>query len=274
MIAGKTNDEIMLMPKLARSYWYKKILPREKEEAMRVMSNIKRAKMSAAWTPKRRARQREFMMGKDNPARRPEVKIKIGIVHKDKILSEETKAQLSISATEQWEDPKHRIKIDESWTLERRSKHSEFMSGKNNPMYGMIGKNAANYIDGRSFLPYCHLFNKNKKEEVRNRWGRVCILTDLMRSTLGSESGLDDFEGYEIFNGRRNSVHHVRGDKMEGCNGKEMALVPLQGKFNVKKFDGLKLEDHPFYITLFLLKDVERKHREEMIEEWNKKDKF
>ena len=156
---------------------------------------------------------------------------------------------------------------------ETKSKMSISKIGKNNPMYGKIrpqisermkGKNHPNYKGGISFLPYCYLFNGKKKEEVRNRWGRVCILTDLMRSTLGLESGFDNFEGHEIFSKEKLSVHHVRGDKMAGCNGNELALIPLQRSFNSKKFDGLKLEEHPFYITLFLLKDIERKNREEM----------
>lgn len=62
-----------------------------------------------------------------------------------------------------------------------------------------------------SFEPYCYLFNFEKKEEIRNRDNRVCQL-------CGKS---------EIENGRRLSVHHIDGDKLQGCNGKEWSLLSL-----------------------------------------------
>ena len=156
----------------------------------------------------------------------------------------ERKAKLSISTTERWND------------LEYRTNHI----GKNHPMFGKTGENSANWKGGRSFEPYCPKFNEPLRERYRNHYGRVCVLSDILRSVMGPESGLDNFDGHEIFSGRRLSVHHIYGNKMAGCDGTELALVPLQGRYNSMKFDGLKLDNHPFYITLFMLKDQEKGH--------------
>jgi len=76
---------------------------------------------------------------------------------------------------------------------------------------GYRKKNKAAWIDGRSFIPYCLKFNEKKKEEIRNRDNRVCQL-------CGKS---------EIENGRRLSVHHIDGDKMQGCNGNNWYLTTL-----------------------------------------------
>ena len=218
MIAGKTRSEILSMKRHNRCYWYNKILPEEKEKAMKIVDIAGRAKNSAA------------KMGGNHPLfgkhHTDKSKAKASATLKDRPKSEKTKAKMSAAKTRE---------------------------------------NHPNWQGGKSFLPYCYLFNEKKKEEVRNRYGRVCILTDTLRSVMGPESGLDDFAGHEIFSGRRLSVHHIRGNKMAGCDGTELALIPLQCAFNNKKSDGLRLEDHSFYITLFLLKDIERRYREEML---------
>ena len=211
LIAGKTESEILSWKRTKRCRWYKTIMSKEKEKAMKIVEMARRGKISKSKT--------------DIP------------------LSEEHKAKLS------------KANMGNLHSKESYVRQGISVKGEKNP----------NFNNWSSRIPYCHLWNEPLKEEVRNRWGRVCVLTDLMRSTLGSELGLDDFEGHEIFSSRRFAVHHIRGDKMEGCNGKEMALVPLQCKFNVKKFDGFRLEENSFYITLFLFKDIERKHREEML---------
>ena len=274
LIVGKEHDEIISMTNQNRYLWYKTISQKDKEKAMKMMKEIKCAKISKSHkgmiaSEKTKIKMSKSKMGKKNH-------------NFGKSPSEETRAKISMANTgenhpmyNKIPSKEHRINISNAWAPEKRAELSKIMMGENNPAKrpevrakisaGQIGDKNPNWQNGKSFEPYCYLFNGSKKEEVRNRWGRNCVLTDLMRSTLGSESGLDDFEGHEIFSKQRNSVHHVRGDKMEGCNGKEMALVPLQGKFNSKKFDGLKLEHHPFYITLFLFKDIERKYREEML---------
>jgi len=279
LIAGKTANEILSWKRTKRCRWYKTILLEEKEEAMQIVEVVRRnknriyminrivseetkIKISASkrgknhpFFGKSRPQHSEFMRGKNNPS--------FGIIR-----SEETKAKNREAAIERWKN------------LEYRNS----MTGENHPMYGkmrgednpakrpevrakismrMAGEKNPSFNNWASRLPYCYKWNEPLREEVRNRWERRCVLSDTLRSAMGPKSVLDDFEGHEIFSGRRLSVHHIRGDKMEGCNGTEMALIPLQGKFNNKKIDGLKLENHLFYITLFLLKDIERKHREE-----------
>ena len=70
-----------------------------------------------------------------------------------------------------------------------------------------------------SFEPYCRLFNEKKKEEIRNRDNRVCRLCNKN----------------EILNCRRLSVHHIDGDKMQGCNDKKWYLASLCLSCNTKK---------------------------------------
>lgn len=70
-----------------------------------------------------------------------------------------------------------------------------------------------------SFEPYCNLFNKSLKEKIRNRDNRVCQF-------CGKS---------EIENGRRLSVHHIDGDKMQGCNGQSWYLVSLCIACNSRK---------------------------------------
>ena len=164
---------------------------------------------------------------------------KMSAAQMGKTLSEETRVKISMALTGKVLSEEHKARI------------SLAISGENHPSFN----------NWASREPYCHLWNEPLRERYRNHYGRVCVLTDTLRSVMGPESGLDDFEGHEIFSKVRLSVHHIRGNKMAGCDGIELALIPLQGKFNNKKFDGLKLEDHPFYITLFLFKDIERKHR-------------
>jgi len=222
MIAGKTTEEILSMGKDRRCRWYKKIMPDEKGEAMKIVHIAGRAKLKAWWTPERVAERN--------------------------------------------------AKISEAWTLERKEEQSVRQTGsiraeKTKAKMSAIatGKNNPNFNNWSSRMPYCHLWDGPLREKIRNRYGRICVLTDTLRSVMGSDSGLDDFAGYEIFSKERLCVHHIYGNKMAGCDGTELALIPLQRKFNNKKFDGFRLEDHPFYITLFLLKDIERRHREEMI---------
>jgi len=389
-IAGKTHFEILSMPSSTRCRWYKMISPEEKEEAMRVVSVVRRAKSSAArteywkdpkniarisgeynptkrpevkakqracWTPEKKAEKSKAMSGrvlsKETKAKisgenhylygkqlSEETKTKLRKAHTGKILTKEHRAKIGVASAERQKDPEYRarmsaslsgennhffdkthseetkakmsvamtgrtlseehkakigaagigrvvseetrIKVKAAWTPEKRAKQSAANKGENNPMYGKtrspteetraknsaanMGEKNSNWRGGISFEPYCHLWSEPLRERYRNHYGRVCVLTDTLRSVMGPGSGLDDFEGHEIFNGRRLSVHHIRGDKMSGCDGTELVLVPLQGKFNTTKFDGLKLEDHPFYITLFLLKDQERRYREEILE--------
>lgn len=73
-----------------------------------------------------------------------------------------------------------------------------------------------NWKGGISFEPYCPAFNNQLKELIRNRDNRTCVLCG---------TG-------EIQNGRRLSIHHIDGNKMQGCDGKKWYLCALCGSCN------------------------------------------
>lgn len=73
------------------------------------------------------------------------------------------------------------------------------------------GEKSPSWKGGTSFLPYCFKFNFSLKERVRNRHGRSCVLCGIS----------------EMFYGRRLDVHHIDGNKMQGCDGAHWSLVPL-----------------------------------------------
>lgn len=92
---------------------------------------------------------------------------------------------------------------------EARKKISEAHKGKKNPMYGKTRDLCPTWKGGKSFEPYCPKFNQSKKEEVRNRFNRTCFICG------------------ENENGRKLHVHHVDYNKLQGCKGKQWALLPL-----------------------------------------------
>jgi len=75
----------------------------------------------------------------------------------------------------------------------------------------LSGINAPNWKGGISYEPYCPKFNEDYKEKIRNRDNRTCAL-------CGKS---------EIENGRKLSVHHVDGEKMQGCDGIKWHLISL-----------------------------------------------
>lgn len=168
--------------------------------------------------------------------------------HRGKVASEETRQKMSEATKRLWMDPEYRDTI------------SKRLSGSNNPMYGkrpnqetrhkmseaakhrpqiseetqskmsksrkgkklsedtkrkisraMTGPNGPNWQGGKSFEPYCPKFNFRIKEEIRNQYNRACVV-------CGKS---------EILNGRRLLVHHIDGDKMQGCNGSRWHLAPV-----------------------------------------------
>ena len=172
-VAGKTLSEIVLMEKGKRGYWYKKLLQEgkqeEKEEAMKIVSIVKRTKQS------------EFMTGKGNP-------------FFNKTHTKEVCAKLKSDAIERWKDPKYRDKMSgetapaygktwalsdatkakqrEVWTPERRDEKSVAMTGiirsdatkakqreawtpkrRVEKSVSWMGKDNPNYIDGRASDP-------------------------------------------------------------------------------------------------------------------------
>lgn len=94
------------------------------------------------------------------------------------------------------------------------------------------GENNPNWKNGVSFEPYCHKFNNEFKEYIRDKFGRTCFLCDKT----------------EEENGKRLSIHHVNGNKNCGCDEDETCqFVPLcnncHAKVHSKKVDwGAKIK--------------------------------
>ena len=186
LIVGKTHSEILAMSQNKRTRWYKTISPEEKEEAMRMMEKVRRAKISAArtgrkspmygktqtkeakaktrawWTPERRSKQRVHMTGN--------------------ILSEVSKAKISVIKTEHWKDPDYRDNLS--------------------------GENGSNWQGGKSFEPYGVEFNAELKRQIRNRDGHACQECQQTEEQLGHT--LD--------------VHHIDYDKRNNTSENLISL--------------------------------------------------
>lgn len=76
---------------------------------------------------------------------------------------------------------------------------------------GRVGPLAPGWRGGKSFEPYCYLFNESFKEYIRDKFNRKCYIC-----------GQDETE-----NVKRLSVHHIDYNKNSICNGKSWAFVPL-----------------------------------------------
>ena len=95
--------------------------------------------------------------------------------------------------------------------------HSERMSGKGNPLYGVRLYKEYNYNwrGGKSFEPYPVGWNKNFREQIRHRDGYKCQLCGMS----------------EIENGRRLAVHHIDYEKF---NIKQKNLISLCHRCHLK----------------------------------------
>lgn len=160
----------------------------------------------------------------------PEYKAKISAAGKGRVVSEETKAKMSknnamkrpevrtkfIGENNPAKRPEVRAKISEALT---GRKHTEEHRAKNSAAAKLrVGDKNSNWQGGKSFEPYCPLFNNTIKEKIRNRDGRVCQL-------CGKS---------EILNGEGLSIHHIDGDKMQGCDNTGWFLCALCRSCNSK----------------------------------------
>lgn len=79
------------------------------------------------------------------------------------------------------------------------------------------GENHPNWLGGKSFGIYCPKFNNKKKEEIRNKYNRCCIICDKPETTNITKNGKQI----------KLSVHHIDYNKLQGCENHEWRLVPL-----------------------------------------------
>lgn len=120
--------------------------------------------------------------------------------------SEETKRKMSES---------HKGRKKEPFTEEYKRNISRAKSGAKISSFGL---NHWNWKGGSSFEPYCPKFDFRKREEIRNKYDRICVV-----------SGISALQ-----NGERLSVDHLDENKMQGCNGVKWKLVPLTKSIHSK----------------------------------------
>ena len=80
-----------------------------------------------------------------------------------------------------------------------------------NRMKCRLGPDGTNWKGGKSFEPYCHKFNNQFKEYIRNKFSRRCFICNKEENT----------------NCKKLFVHHIDYNKVSICNGKSWAFVPL-----------------------------------------------
>lgn len=246
-IAGKTHSEILVMTRMQRHRWYRTISPKDRAEAMRTVETVRRAKSSVAMTGRVFSKEHKAKLSVSATGRilSEATKAKLRVASTGRIYteetcakisaskigkprSEETKAKISMALTGENHpmygktlSEEHKAKQSAAWTPEMRTRQSVIHTGENNVMKQsevrakhkeaiMKGEGHPNWRGGISFEPYCRYFNGQLKESIRNRDNRTCVL-------CGKS---------EIQNGRRLSVHHIDGDKRQGC-GKRWYLCAL-----------------------------------------------
>ncbi|MBE9592014.1 MAG: hypothetical protein IMF19_00895 [Proteobacteria bacterium] len=148
-----------------------------------------------------------------------ETKAKIGAGNKGKIVSEKTKALMSVA---------HKCNtctLGHTLTVEHKAKISLANSGKKNHNFGkhrteetrakmsaaQKGEKGNNWQGGVSFAPYCEKFNEAYKQLIRNKFDNKCFWCGTTRKE----------------NGRALDVHHVNYNKNCGCDKTKCICVPL-----------------------------------------------
>jgi len=172
--------------------------------------------------PKYRAKMLKIMgnIGLFSP-KSPEQRAKIGLAHK-----------------RLWQDPEHQKKMQEPlrrrWESSKYRRHHSKRASKDrkrnwqDPKYRMkhLGEIHPNWRGGVSFEPYCEKFNFQLKERVREKYGRRCVVCGKSAEE----------------NGRRLAVHHLDGNKMQGCEGQQWKLVPLCASCHSQLHNGKKFQ--------------------------------
>ena len=141
--------------------------------------------------------------------------------------TDETRKKMSVSMKnlpprpQEWCDNISKGRMGLKPTDETRAKMSETRTGsKQSPRTEeacqriSAGKQGIPFEEWEGFVSdgkYCHAFNDEMKERVRNKYNRLCFICDKDEET----------------NGRRLDTHHTNQSKSQGCDGEVWKLVPL-----------------------------------------------
>jgi hypothetical protein len=155
-----------------------------------------------------------------------------------------------------WTGKLREYRIGKRASDETRKKMSEKKKGENNNFFGKrhtdetkkaiskvriemglgVGESNGQFIDGRSFYPYCPKFNAKRKRAVRQFFHNICIC-------CGSHKDENLVANRPI----NLDVHHIDHDKEQGCNGKPFNLVPFCRADHFK--EGISQEEFKQYIN-------------------------
>ena len=133
--------------------------------------------------------------------------------------SEESKEKMRTSHIGQKSWNKDKIDIYSEETIEKmRTSHiGQIGYWLNKKRPEMMGDKNPSWNGGTSFGLYCSKFNKRKKEEIREQYNRKCYIC-----------GKDEKDNITKTNKQlKLCIHHIDGDKEQGCNGKQWKLIPL-----------------------------------------------
>lgn len=232
MIAGKPHDEIISMERNKRWRWYKKILPEEKERAMKIVESVRQFKHSK-FMMDLRIGEKHPMYGRtgenhpsfgSTPTEETRAKMsaaKMGEKHpmygKTFIHTEETKTKIG-------EASKGRVHTEEF-----KNKQSIRMTGENNP----------NFNNWASREPYCQNWTEEVREYIRNLCNRTC--------TICGKSILQYFRIGKMM--MRLHVDHIDENKMQGCDDWGWRLTPLCPSCHSK----MQKQKIPWHLLLQLL---------------------
>lgn len=133
--------------------------------------------------------------------------------------TEETKQKLSKIRKEKYSGENHNM-FGKKHSEETKMRMSEVKKGKKASDETRLkmseshsGENHYNWQGGKSFEPYCPKFNEAFKEEIRDKFDRICFIC-----------GKTEYENC----GRKLSVHHVEYNKNCGCDDSlSCDFVPL-----------------------------------------------
>lgn len=148
------------------------------------------------------------MKGKNTYERSNETKKRMSDAHIGKTLSKAHKQKISEAG------------MGHTVSEETKRKQSTAKKGKRNPMHGVTGSKHHNWRNGASFEPYCHRFNEEFKEHIREKFNRTCFLC-----------GKHELEQK---GNRKLSVHHIDYNKDCLCNEDKCTFVPLCNSCHAK----------------------------------------